>query len=58
MPQLTDDCFAHGGRLMSTAEALERIAEVTGPVTGAETVGLRAACGRIRAEDTVAGRDA
>ena len=24
MAQLSDDCFAHGGRLMSTAEALER----------------------------------
>ncbi len=43
--------------MMSTAEALERIAEVTGPVTGVETVGLRAACGRILAEDVVADRD-
>ena len=42
---------------MDTARALERIAGVTGPVTGVETVGLRAACGRIRADDIVAGRD-
>ncbi len=57
MPQLSDDCFAHGGRLMDTADALERIAEVTGTVTGVETVGLRAACGRILAKDVVADRD-
>ncbi len=54
MPQLSDDCFAHGGRMMTTAEALERIAAVTVPVTDAEAVGLRAAAGRILAEDVVA----
>ncbi len=56
MPQLTDDCFAHGGPLMTTAEALARIAEVAVPVTGAETVPLRAASRRILAADIVAGR--
>ncbi|MCZ6765196.1 MAG: molybdopterin molybdotransferase MoeA [Alphaproteobacteria bacterium] len=57
MPQLSDDCFAFGGRLMTTAEALDRIAEVVTPVTGTEDLGLRAACGRILAEDVIAGLD-
>ena len=57
MPQLSDDCFAFGGRLMTTAEALDRIAEVVTPVAGTEDLGLRAACGRILAEDVIAGLD-
>ena len=56
MPQLTDDCFAHGGPLMTTAEALARIAEVASAVTEPETVPLRAANRRILAADVVAGR--
>ena len=56
MPQLTDDCFAHGGPLMTTAEALARIAEVASAVTEAESVPLRAASRRILAADVVAGR--
>ena len=43
MAQLSQDCFAHGGRLMTTAEALERIAAVAVPLTEVERVGLRAA---------------
>ena len=57
MPQLSDDCFAHGGRMMTTAEALARIAEAAAAVATAEAVPLRAAAGRIHAEDVVAGRD-
>ena len=57
MPQLSDDCFAHGGRMMTTAEALARIAEAAAVVATAEAVPLRAAAGRILAEDVVAGRD-
>ena len=57
MAQLSDDCFAHGGRLMTTAEALERIAAIAAPLTEVERVGLRAACGRILAEDVDAERD-
>ena len=56
MPQLSDDCFAHGGRMMTTAEALARIAEAAAVVATAEAVPLRAAAGRILAEDVVAGR--
>ncbi len=57
MAQLSDDCFAYGGSLMTTAEALDRIARVAVPVSEVERAGLGAACGRILAEDVEAGRD-
>ena len=57
MAQLSDDCFAHGGRLMTTAEALDRIAALAIPITEVGPVGLRGACGRILAEDVEADRD-
>jgi len=55
--QLTDDCFAHGGRLMTTAEALARLAETVGPVMESERVALPDGLGRILAEDVVAPAD-
>ena len=54
MAQLTDDCFAQGGRLMTTAEALDEIARRTDVVVGREHVPLNQATGRILAEDVVA----
>jgi len=54
MAQLTDDCFAHGGALMTTAAALEMLVDRTATVVGRETVGLRAAAGRVLAENVVA----
>ena len=51
MPQLTDDCFAHGGPMMTTAEALARIGEIASAVTDSETVPLASAAGRILAAD-------
>ena len=57
MAQLSDDCFAYGGSLMTTAEALDPIDRVTVPVTEVEPVGLRAAGGRNLAEDIEAERD-
>ena len=57
MAQLSDDCFAFGGPLMSTADALALLAERTSPVVGTETVKLRRARERILAEDVVATRD-
>ena len=39
MAQLTDDCFAHGGRLMTTAEALALLASKVGPVRGQQVGG-------------------
>ena len=57
MAQLSDDCFAHGGRLMTTAEALEHLTGRVSRVTGDETVPLTAALGRILAEDLTAPED-
>tara|TARA_B100000676_G_scaffold189973_1_gene186803 strand:+ start:5327 stop:6583 length:1257 start_codon:yes stop_codon:yes gene_type:complete len=57
MVQLTDDCFAHGDRLMTADEALALIADVAKPVTDPEEVGLDAAPGRILAHDVVSERD-
>ncbi|SMF60924.1 molybdopterin molybdotransferase [Tistlia consotensis] len=54
MAQLSDDCFAHGGKLMTVEEALALIEARTARVTGEETVALDAALGRVLAEDLVA----
>jgi molybdopterin molybdotransferase len=54
MAQLTDDCFAFGGPLLSI-ESVERLIDdrVT-PVTGIETVSLKDARGRVLAADVIA----
>ncbi|OHC72913.1 MAG: molybdopterin molybdenumtransferase MoeA [Rhodospirillales bacterium RIFCSPLOWO2_01_FULL_65_14] len=57
MAQLKDDCFAFGGELMPLKDALETLAERVRPVTGTESVALRAALGRVLAEDVTADRD-
>ena len=57
MVQLTDDCFAHGGRLMTTAEALALLAEKLETVSDSEGVALPEAFGRILAEDVTAPAD-
>ena len=54
MAQLSDDCFAFGGALLSVDQALARISERVVAVVDAETVPLRAAAGRVLAEDLVA----
>ena len=51
MTQLSDDCFAFGGKLMTVAEALAIVDQRVVPVTGVETVPLTAAVGRILAAD-------
>ncbi|HEX2512838.1 MAG TPA: gephyrin-like molybdotransferase Glp [Xanthobacteraceae bacterium] len=57
MAQLTDDCFAFSGPLLPLEE-MERLIEArVQPVTGKETVLLRAAGGRILAADIVAPLD-
>jgi molybdopterin molybdotransferase len=55
--QLSDDCFAFGGELMSAAAALALLNEKLVPVTEAERVALKDAAGRILAEPLVATRD-
>jgi molybdopterin molybdotransferase len=54
MAQLSDDCFAFGGALMSVEEAQALIAERVPPPAAAEQVALAAARGRVLAHDLVA----
>ncbi len=49
-----DDCTAHGPKALSLDEAVARIDQGFGPVTGTESVPLRAALGRVLAEEVVA----
>jgi len=53
MAQLSDDCFAFGGDLMSMTAALDRVSTVDATVAS-ESVPLKAAHGRILAEPLVA----
>src|SRR5262249_30874056 len=54
MAQLSDDCFAFGGTLLSVDEALALIALRVTPVVEAETVPLGEALGRVLAHDLIA----
>jgi molybdopterin molybdotransferase len=54
MAQLSDDCFAFGGPMMSVDEAVRLIASRVTPVRETETVSLAEADGRILASDLVA----
>jgi molybdopterin molybdotransferase len=54
MAQLTDDCFAFNGPLLPVAEAERLISARVNPVSGREAVPLRAALGRVLAENIVA----
>src|SRR5438445_151367 len=54
MAQLSDDCFAFGGPMMSVDEAVGLITTRVTPVGGVETVTLARADGRILARDILA----
>jgi molybdopterin molybdotransferase len=54
MAQLSDDCFAFSGPLLSVADAERLIAERVAPVNGREIVTLRQAAGRVLAENIIA----
>ena len=54
MAQLSDDCFAFGGPLMSVDDAVAIIAARVSAVQGVETVALSDADGHILAQDVVA----
>jgi molybdopterin molybdotransferase len=54
MAQLSDDCFAFGGPMMSVDEAVGIIAARVGAVRDIETVALRDADGRVLAHDIAA----
>ncbi len=57
MAQLSDDCFAHGGRLMRLDEALAEIAGRVERVTESESVRLHDCLGRVLLEDVIAPAD-
>src|SRR5580698_4235181 len=54
MAQLSDDCFAFNGPLLPVADAERLIVERVAPVSECEAVPLRAAAGRVLAEDVIA----
>ena len=54
MAQLTDDCFAFGGPLLSIENVERLIAARVTPVAETETVTLKDARGRVLASDVVA----
>src|SRR5258708_19483561 len=54
MAQLSDDCFAFGGPMMSVDEAVGIIAARVTKVADVETVGLADADGRVLARDMAA----
>ncbi len=54
MAQLSDDCFAFGGALMSVEEAAALIAARVPDAEGEESVALRDAAGRVLARDLAA----
>ncbi|HLJ63936.1 MAG TPA: gephyrin-like molybdotransferase Glp [Stellaceae bacterium] len=54
MAQISDDCFAFGGDLMSERDARALIRERISPITAREQVALKAARGRILATPLVA----
>ena len=54
MAQLSDDCFAFGGALMTVDAAQELIARQVGRAGGIERVGLDAGDGRVLAEAVTA----
>ncbi|KMO31524.1 molybdopterin molybdotransferase MoeA [Methylobacterium aquaticum] len=57
MAQLTDDCFAFGGPLLSVEDAAAIIGQRLPVLAGIETVPLPEADGRIAAADVLAGLD-
>ncbi len=54
MAQLSDDCFAFGGALLTLDAARAMIVAQIGPVDGTERVGLHEADGRVLAKDVPA----
>ena len=54
MAQLSDDCFAFGGPLMTLQQAADLMAARLSPVVETESIGLMAAFGRVLAEDLAA----
>lgn len=51
MPQLSDDCFAFGGPMMSIDEAVDLITARVDPVAAVESLALAQSDGRVLAQD-------
>jgi molybdopterin molybdotransferase len=54
MAQLSDDCFAFGGKLLPIEDAVDMIVSRVAPLGGSESVALAEADGRILAQDFLA----
>ncbi|HTB41288.1 MAG TPA: molybdopterin molybdenumtransferase MoeA, partial [Reyranella sp.] len=54
MAQLSDDCFAFGGPMLSVEDAVALLASRLGVVEGSEPVSLVRADGRVLAQDVTA----
>lgn len=54
MAQLSDDCFAFGGKLLPIEDAVDMIAARVAPLGAVETIPLARADGRVLARDLVA----
>jgi molybdopterin molybdotransferase len=54
MAQLSDDCFAFGGKLLPIEDAVDMIVSRVAPLGGSESVALAKADGRILAQDFLA----
>ncbi len=54
MAQLSDDCFAFGGRLIPLQETSRLLMEIFAPVAATVPVALAEASGRVLAEDLIA----
>ncbi len=57
MAQLSDDCFAFGGPLLSVEDVERLMFERVNPVVESQPVSLDAAAGRVLAEDVIAPLD-
>lgn len=56
MAQLSDDCFAFGGKLMTAREAMDVLTDRISVVVDPENISLRNALGRYLAEDVASDR--
>lgn len=54
MAQLTDDCFAFGGPMLTVADAIALMRQRITPVSLGENVALRHADGRVLSQDVIA----
>lgn len=57
MAQLTDDCFAFGGPMLTVTQAVDIMRARLAPVSGCETIAVAQADGRVLAADMVARLD-